>query len=232
MIIIIKNFIKTSLIKLGFRIIRLNYKDCKPFLDKNIIFIHIPKVAGNGILKSLDLTTPGHLHLYEYEILYDLNLDEYFKISFVRNPWDRLVSAYHYLKNGGMKDKFPKDGEMQKKLNKFDSFNEFIYKLSEDENYKNNILKRVHFKPQFSWLINTSGKIEIDYIGKFEDINDGFRVLKNKLDKPDSRLQVYNKSDHKPYWKYYNKKSVDIVKNLYKEDIELFDYKFPYEKLD
>lgn len=63
-------------------------------LKKNqIIFIHVPKVAGTGLQKSLEFSA-SHTHLYTYELEDKEKFNKYFKIGFVRNPWDRLVSAF------------------------------------------------------------------------------------------------------------------------------------------
>ncbi|MCM3443750.1 sulfotransferase family 2 domain-containing protein [Metabacillus halosaccharovorans] len=171
-------------------------------LENKVIFIHIPKVAGNGLLKSLGIETPGHIHLYSYELRNPETFEEFFKIGFVRNPWDRIVSAFFYLKNGGSGNKY--DLRMQEKLQKFDDFGSFILEVVENINFKNWLMKQYHFKPQFSWMMNSIGEIEMDYIGRFENLDEGFDILKNRLNKPESRLEKINSSKHKPFWEYYN----------------------------
>jgi len=67
---------------------------------KKIIFIHIPRTGGTSVEKyfnfkpSVDwkIKTAQHLTLKEYGDHYEL--DDYFKFSIVRNPWDRLISWY------------------------------------------------------------------------------------------------------------------------------------------
>lgn len=69
-------------------------------IEFNCIFIHVPKVAGKAIAKSL-LGAPngtGHNKLKYYE-RDKARFASYVKVAFVRNPWDRLVSAFFYLKN-------------------------------------------------------------------------------------------------------------------------------------
>jgi len=39
-------------------------------------------------------------------------------------------------------------------------------------------LKETDFSSQYSWLMNSIGEIEMDYIGRFENLEDGFLILK------------------------------------------------------
>lgn len=45
----------------------------------------------------------AHTALYTYLALYGARrFDAMFKFAVVRNPWDRVVSAYHFLAAGGL----------------------------------------------------------------------------------------------------------------------------------
>ena len=77
----------------------------KDFHDKyKCIFIHVPKVAGTSIERSIFETNKwliGHVKASDYIRIDKNKFESYFSFGFVRNPYDRVVSAYHYLKNGG-----------------------------------------------------------------------------------------------------------------------------------
>lgn len=120
---------------------------------------------------------------------------------------------------------------MKDKLNKFDTFESFVLELSNNVEFRKEILKEIHFSSQYSWLMNSIGEIEMDYIGRFENLEDGFLILKEKLHKENAQLKKHNASNHKPYWIYYNKEMVEIVREIYSKDIITFNYDFPYEKL-
>ena len=61
------------------------------------IFIHIPKCGGVSVEKHLGWGGVRHHTMEFYMKKYaGLNLDEYYKFTFVRNPWIRLVSWYFY----------------------------------------------------------------------------------------------------------------------------------------
>ena len=61
----------------------------------SVLFIAVPKTAGTSIatiLRNHGGKGFGHTTVYEYP-----DLDKLFKFAFVRNPWDRFVSAYNHI---------------------------------------------------------------------------------------------------------------------------------------
>lgn len=61
------------------------------------IFIHVPKAAGTSIARALFDEKSKHLALNRYWAFNAAATKAYFKFAFVRNPWDRFQSAFHYL---------------------------------------------------------------------------------------------------------------------------------------
>ena len=63
---------------------------------QRFVFVHIPKTGGQSIEKSFQWKGLRHrpFEYYENKVV---NLKEYFKFTFVRNPFDRLVSSYVYI---------------------------------------------------------------------------------------------------------------------------------------
>ena len=60
------------------------------------IFIHINKCGGTSIDKVFSGKFRGHKKAFDYKKLNPKEFENYFKFTFVRNPWDRVVSFYHY----------------------------------------------------------------------------------------------------------------------------------------
>jgi hypothetical protein len=61
------------------------------------IFIHIPKCGGLSVSTALEWVGLRHHTMEFYMKNYaDYDLDEYYKFTFVRNPWSRVVSWYFY----------------------------------------------------------------------------------------------------------------------------------------
>ncbi|MFC3883543.1 sulfotransferase family 2 domain-containing protein [Bacillus songklensis] len=218
-----------SELKLWFSRVSENpYKEMED--DNKVIFVHIPKAAGNGIKKSLfgQTISPGHYFAVHYKKEDSQKFNSYYKFTIVRNPWDRLVSAYFFLKQGG---KCAADYEFsQRYLKDFESFRCFVLKLK-DTNFQKRMMRWMHFIPQYKFVFDENDKLAVDYLGKFESIEEDFNYLKNKLQKQSAVLKKENQSKHKPYWEYYDEEMVEIVGEIYREDVERFKYSFPLEKL-
>lgn len=195
-----------------------------PMLEKTALFVHIPKCAGVSFSNALfGYIGPGHLTLRNYEVL--LTKKEYdscFKFSIVRNPWDRLHSAYSFLMHGGIAEN---DHQFREDvLSKYTSFEQFVISgLSDSE-----VLKYYHFLPQEHYLRNYRGRIGVDYVGRFERLSDDFNVIANKLGlKCD--LEHTNKTKHQLMTSYrdaYTVKMKERVRQVYGHDINLLGYKF------
>lgn len=179
----------------------------------NYVFIHINKTGGSSIEKALglrfDLKTAT-------EKISELGSTYWYKFSFtiVRNPWDRVVSHYHYR---------VETNQTNLGTNPI-GFNDWV-KLA----YKNNVPeyydKPKMFMPQLNWVIDTKGKILVDFIGRFEQLHRDFNYVCKKL-QIKTTLPHLNKTERTHYREYYNYQSIEIVKAWFKKDIELFNYKF------
>lgn len=196
----------------------------KPYDDLKCIFIHIPKCAGLSVCKSLfGNLGGGHIMVRDYQIVYKKSeFQDYFKFTFVRNPWDRLVSAYHYLREGG----FNSSDEIWAKNNllRYKDFDDFT------RNWVNrdNIYSMLHFIPQHNFVC-LPNRLEpvVDYIGRLENIKNDFDYIKQRLG-ISTELIHYNDSQSRvtDYKTYYTQETIEIVATAYKEDIKLFNYTF------
>lgn len=193
----------------------------KPFDEKKSIFVHIPKCAGVSVNKKLfGSLAGGHATLNEYSVIFEPKLlTEYFKFTIVRNPWDRLASAYFFLKNGGFGEE---DLNWSKKeLKEFSSFEVFVKSWLS----RSNIWKWHHFRPQYHYMLEKREKVHIDFVAFFENINEDFSYIANRLGVQRS-LSISNKGDHNLYKDYYDSEMIKIVRDVYAEDIRMLDYNF------
>src|SRR3972149_205984 len=140
------------------------------------IFIHISKCAGMSVSSmiplGIDYLKYEHLSKYrqhskylEYELTFNKKIKDFFIFTFVRNPYDRLLSLYTYWRENKAinLDNICIDGlniaEASWKLSEFNEWVGFI-----GLNYGGR-----HLENQTEWLLNTKGNIESSvWIGRFE----------------------------------------------------------------
>jgi hypothetical protein len=144
-------------------------------------------------------------------------VDEYYpgvkSIGMVINPWARPVIAYHDLQ------------QMDHPLTDIASgtFTEFI----------NNLLKLKEEKtlysplsPQIDWVeyVDADGNIHTaDFIFKCETLDEDFKVIQEyfEIDTPLTWLHTIPE-----YRSYYTDETKQIIAELFKKDIERFNYEF------
>lgn len=216
------------------------------------IFVHIPKAAGQSIerffLKHHRLSwndraplllrynpdpTKGperlaHLTVSEYVRCGYVSKDElstYFKFSFVRNPWDRIVSEYNY-----------------RDYHKNMCFKEFLTKgMPNKSNYSDAYR---HLLPQYDFLHDDAGNLLVDFVGRFEKLQSDFDYVCAQLGFNDTQLPHVNSSrkhslmdninifksnqnkKRKKYTDYYDDETQKIVESMYLKDIKAFGYRF------
>ena len=192
------------------------------FFDQHkCIFVHIPKTGGVTISQCLFRNlSGGHAKICTYHMVFDqIEFNNYFKFTMVRNPWDRLVSAYTFLKLGGMDahDKLWAD----RYLSKYNNFTSFIKGWLT----RKNIYKKKHFVPQYNFVCSRNLKLLVDFVGYFESFEKDFEIIKKKLNIK-CELEHLNKSKRKNYLDYYDDETKNIVANVYSEDIKIFGYDF------
>ncbi len=176
------------------------------------IFVHIPKSAGSSMHQALGGTGySGH-----QKHIKSKKTKNYFKFTFVRNPFDRFVSTYFYFK------KYGRDGcgdiEMGNVVNRYNSLKDFV--INFDKIHKTEWCYP-HWKQQTNWIYK-----DIDFIGRFENLQEDFNIVCDKIGIPQQELPHRNKSKHKHYTEYYDDETRQIVAEKYAKDIEYFGYEF------
>lgn len=203
------------------------------------IFIHVYKVAGSSIrkvlrkyepvpvrlkriagisMKKMGILNPekqlnyknfeAHVTAKELkEKLPEKTYNSFFKFAFVRNPWDWQVSLYHYM----LQEKKHPQHDFIKSVESFDHYIE--WRVKEDK----------HLQKEF--VTGDNGDIIVDFVGKIENLETDFNYVCKKIGIQSSLLHK-NKSYHRDYRSYYNKKTKELIYEHFKEDIELFGYTF------
>lgn len=197
---------------------------------KKFIFIHIPKNSGTEMTKELqkiykdtqllnscerDGINIGidRMHLY-YDVIDKFIskniLDNYFKFCIIRNPYNKLYSAWNFIKE----------------RHGYIDVNDFIkYKLNEEFIYGKELIQgdaRVHYRPQFTFVYNNENNKFANFIIRYENLNEDISKMNEKYG---LNIPLYdNGNSQKSYINLLNKESIKKINSLYKKDFELFNY--------
>lgn len=203
-----------------------------PFVRKDheleCIFLHVPKAAGTSLRKSVYHSKSFHIPSLRYKAVCPVRFESYFKFFFVRNPWDRLLSAYEYLKIKCRADmSFPDHRWAASNLTKYNSFAEFVSSL-EHGGMRKKVKQYIHFRDQLDWICDsdTSRTLLVDFVGRYETIQRDYERLGEILGLSGSLPVERQNLKPKDYRQAYSTKMIDIVSDIYREDISRLGYSF------
>ena len=202
--------------------------------EHKAIFVHIPKTAGSSIevaLNAIEQTNEGgiddatgkfypvttgkekHYDARAYRKYYGRKIwRNYFKFTVVRNPWQRVHSWWWNNKEITGAVALP--------------FSEFVRTT-----LGNSSSLPKSLRPQVNWITSDNGKIEMDYICRFENIENDFsevcRLIRAApVELPQVLVENRNPASRRHYSEDYDAELRDLVAAVYAEDISLFNYRF------
>jgi chondroitin 4-sulfotransferase 11 len=178
------------------------------------IYVRNPKAASNSIQKYLtDACGAESRKRHEYPLPI-LAQRRYFTFSFVRNPWERLVSAWlskicegYYLGISDEKIDFPELVGRLEHLARTDQFHSVDW----------------HLRPQSRIL----SICDLDFVGKIESLETDLHALSDRLSIPKvplMRLHAFRADER--YLDLYTDDLIDRVSRLYSSDVEQYGYSF------
>lgn len=191
----------------------------RPFDEREAIFVHVPKAAGVSVSRCLfGGLAGGHTTIAQYQVVFrPAEFRRYFKFTFVRDPWDRLHSAYHYLRQGGMGEP---DRRFAEANLQFASFDEFVRRWVDERNVK----RYVHFVPQHRFLcLPGRRKPAVDFIGRFENLAEDYEAVRRRIGGGEPLVHA-NRSERGDPADEYTEESRAIVARVYRRDIEMLGY--------
>lgn len=138
-----------------------------------------------------------------------------YKFAFVRNPWDLQVSSYHHLRR-----------ERPHLIAHVADFAGFIrWKLDPARPYQYHLDTSI--ERQTDYLKDLSGNVVVDFIGRYERLQEDFDAVCAHLGIPPRRLPYKRRAgDRGDYRTYYDEATAERVAVHFKHDIEILGYTF------
>lgn len=147
--------------------------------------------------------------------------NEYFKFSFIRNPYDRLFSWYNMIdKLRSQLNPNPFHAYVHQNTLSFDDFIMMDGKgvTGMDFSAPNLPPQRI---TQFHRL-SGKGRIIVDFIGRYESLAKDFNYVCNKLNIEEPLLPHLNKFEHNHCMNYYTQETIAEVNLFAKDDFVHF----------
>ena len=193
------------------------------------VFVHVPRTGGTSIEKffidNVDEKLKSqvrwveewenheqHLSIQEmlkYNLIDENIMKSYTFFGFVRNPWDLMLSEYK-----------------RHQTDKWSSFEKYILAMPTLIGSRYTDKRFIYIQPQHKYF-DTSEICENLVVKKFESLCDSFDDIKELIGLPEKNLPHENPSTKsKPYQEFYTPEMKSIVRDIYAEDIERYNYEF------
>jgi len=137
----------------------------------------------------------------------------YFKFAFVRNPWDMLVSGYHYQTRTLSEGQRAQNPDIYEILERAGSFEGVVRSYP--------IIRA----DMTSFLTDDDGRLLVDFVGKYENISADFETIRQRIGLP-NELSHENASRHDSYREYYSPDMRAIIEQHFARDIVRFGYSY------
>lgn len=165
------------------------------------------------------LLNPGQLYPFQGH----LKDDRFFKFSFVRHPYDRVLSAYldKIVHNRPPSSDLKRILDLDPFADHEISFSTFVHSLKDTPPSSMNS----HWRPQYHWL--TRGEFPFDFIGRVENIEKDILHVCEKTGLERKFFQKFSPHQTDSAQKrreHYTSELEAIIQQVYKEDFENFGY--------
>jgi len=164
---------------------------------------------GEQYLPFPELARLQHGHISAEQIQPHLDADvwqDYFKFGFVRNPFDRFVSTCFFLNRDNP------------------AFAETAVRFMKDRLPRDRFQKRVLVRPQHQQLCWPDGEIALDYVGRYESLQQSYDEICERIGISSTELGQKNSSKHATFDSYYDAELQELVGDFYANDLRIFNY--------
>lgn len=203
--------------------------------NSKFIFFHLYKCGGMSMRKFIQENSEetyeiqgGHSlpidmkRQFEYEGN-QKKYDDYFKFTFIRNPFDFMISVLFYAKT--YSDHYMHYDAVNMDVERFIPYYMNFRDVNlqqEREMFGSN--RVVTFK---DWLIK-DGQLLVDFVGKLENINEDLKVVSEKIGIDSSEIPFINENNNrsKDYRQYYNSNSKKMIEKYFGWELDYFKYTF------
>jgi len=190
--------------------------------NNKIIFIHINKCGGTSMKHIVE--EYSHIKIPSNDNIISLknkkSWNESIKITFVRNPYTRLLSLFHMLKRDGYQSTLDEVIDIITNKNIKYLVSDGGLKPRSKEYIRRHGLPMTH---KHYGVINDDLSLDIDYVYKLEELQDKWDEIK-QITQINKDLVKLNVSKNKNKIDVFTKKQLSKINEYYNNDFICFNY--------
>jgi hypothetical protein len=187
-----------------------------------LLFTHPQKCGGTSVEQLIEQNDPTNTNGRKYKhwsLTKQINLikskgfnpDEFLKFSIIRNPWDRVVSGYHFA-------------QRMKAYDPPISFEEYIEHLKSPGSPHYPEMTTIRF-------MYHQHSFALDFVIKLESIQEDIKLIQQHRPNFEIKNLPHKNSSirfrkNRPYQHYYNTENKNLIEKLYEWDLTTFNYNF------
>ena len=158
--------------------------------------------------------------------------DKYFKFCVVRNPFDKLISAFYFkeyllTREDGISSELKFKTLSSLKFQREEDFLDSLTYQSQEKRFRNWIVRGGGVNDRNLYLID--GEVCVDYFIRYENLLEGIEYVCHRVNipfEPDClpKFKVGNRPSDKMIDEYYDEQCIDIILEKYQFELEYFGY--------
>jgi hypothetical protein len=187
------------------------------FNNTETIFIHIPKAAGSSFSMGFYGRQVLHVPAVTWREVSPKKFAYFFKFTVIRDPIDRFVSAFDFLRGGGAGN-HPCDLRDAKELIQGAELNEWV-ELLWTSMLQAKIRDHVHFRPQSDWICDEKSNCLMDMVVPLPFVEEGYRLIAERIGAEPTLPRVNQHREEKSVPNATTKKLLELY---YAKDRQLY----------
>lgn len=187
------------------------------YLRRGLVLVHIPKNAGTSVEDALFGYRVRHRTWHEISIACPQAWQKLPKIAILRDPVDRFLSAYDYLKAGGRNET---DRRFAARMIGVQPIDAFVGRMGADDAYRHTVMRFFHFRRQSDYICDRD-KVMVDTLIPFQRMAEGLTRVAGLA--PGALVHANRTTGPRTRRSDLTQAQQDQIRGLYAADTVLFD---------
>ncbi|WP_299677742.1 sulfotransferase family 2 domain-containing protein [uncultured Roseobacter sp.] len=186
------------------------------YLGRGLILIHIPKNAGTSVEDAIYNYRVRHRTWRDIRDSCPRAWASLPKIAILRDPVDRFLSAFDYLKSGGRNEA---DRRFAARVIAQRSIEEFVDRFASRAGFRHTAMRYFHFRPQSDFICDAE-QVMVEHMIPFPKMADG--LVKFAGVAPGALAHANRTTGHRTRKSDLSPDTLDVMTRFYAQDAALF----------